>query len=498
MDIKEFETILKVGEHIAVEFKAAKGGPKDDMYETVCSFLNRFGGDIFLGVADNGEVVGIPDGAVESTIKNVIKVTNNRELLNPTFYVYPEAFKYKGRNVVRIHVPQSSDVHRYKGVCYDRVFESDVTVQSTDQIAEMYIRKRDVFTERKLFPGIKTKHLRMDLLPTIRNLIYSKFGTHPWLKLNDAQLLRESGLYEEDFTTGQSAFNAAAVLLLGRDDVIFSCFPSYKTDAILRRVNVSRYDDRETVMCNLVEAYDRLMAFGAKHLSDKFYLEDAVRVSLRDKILREAIGNSLVHREYSSSRPARFIIESDGIVADNASKALKCGAITLENLSPVSKNPIIARFFKQMGRADELGSGTRNLYHYTRLYSNADPVLEEGDTFTTTIPLNDAYSADGDGTNNVDNTSGKINGEIKTAKTENLPESLPESLPENLPDGLTDTAKKIYFLLCGDGRITYDKLASAVGVTRETVRVSIAALVKADLVRRIGPDKGGHWEVVEL
>ena len=35
-----------------------------------------------------------------------------------------------------------------------------------------------------------------------------------------------------------------------------------------------------------------------------------------------------------------------------------------------------------MGRADELGSGTRNLYHYTRLYSNADPVLEEGDTFT--------------------------------------------------------------------------------------------------------------------
>ena len=73
MNIQEFEQILKVGEHVAVEFKAAKGGPKDDTYETVCSFLNRFGGDIFLGVNDDGEVVGIPDGAVEPAVKNIIK-----------------------------------------------------------------------------------------------------------------------------------------------------------------------------------------------------------------------------------------------------------------------------------------------------------------------------------------------------------------------------------------------------------------------------------------
>ena len=247
MELKEFETILKIGEHIGVEFKSARGGAKDDTFETVCSFLNRFGGDIFLGVDDDGKVVGVPEGAVAATIKNIIRVTNNPELLNPTFYVYSEAFRYKGKDVIRIHVPQSSDVHRYRGVCYDRVFESDVQVRSSDQIAEMYIRKRNVFTERKLFPAVRKKDLRLDLLPVIRNLIYSKFGTHPWLGLSDDALLRVAGLIEVDPTTKRKAFNGAAVLLLAREEVLFGCFPAYKTDAIMRRVNVDRYDDRDTI-----------------------------------------------------------------------------------------------------------------------------------------------------------------------------------------------------------------------------------------------------------
>ena len=79
----------------------------------------------------------------------------------------------------------------------------------------------------------------------------------------------------------------------------------------------------------------------------------------------------------------------------------------------------------------------------------------------------------------------------------NLPANLSVNLPVNLPEGLTETAKKIFLLLSGNGKFTYDRLASAVGVTRETVRVSIRSLVDADVIRRVGPDKGGHWEVVK-
>ena len=86
---------------------------------------------------------------------------------------------------------------------------------------------------------------------------------------------------------------------------------------------------------------------------------------------------------------------------------------------------------------------------------------------------------------------------MKTGGTVNPPVNLSEDLPVNLPVNLTVTAKKIYNLLKEDGKYTYDRLANAVGVTRETVRVSIRSLVDANLIRRVGPDKGGHWEVVK-
>ena len=104
------------------------------------------------------------------------------------------------------------------------------------------------------------------------------------------------------------------------------------------------------------------------------------------------IGNVLIHREYTSSRPAWFIIEKDLMFTDNANKALNHGIITLQNLCPVAKNPIIASFFNQIGRADELGSGVRNLYKYVHLYSEADPVFDEEDVFKLTIPLDNDYS----------------------------------------------------------------------------------------------------------
>ncbi|MCL2821314.1 MAG: hypothetical protein FWD38_10925 [Oscillospiraceae bacterium] len=47
MNIKKLKQILEIGENIAVEFKQCSNNIEADTYDTVCSFLNRFGGDIF-------------------------------------------------------------------------------------------------------------------------------------------------------------------------------------------------------------------------------------------------------------------------------------------------------------------------------------------------------------------------------------------------------------------------------------------------------------------
>lgn len=44
-------------------------------------------------------------------------------------------------------------------------------------------------------------------------------------------------------------------MLLGKDDVILNVAPAYVTDALVRKVNVDRYDDREVIKTNLIESY---------------------------------------------------------------------------------------------------------------------------------------------------------------------------------------------------------------------------------------------------
>ena len=90
MDINKLKTILATGETVAAEFKKCSDGIRSDTYETVCSFLNRYGGDIYLGVEDNGTICGVPAVAATDIIKNFIKMISNPDILSPTIYLSPE------------------------------------------------------------------------------------------------------------------------------------------------------------------------------------------------------------------------------------------------------------------------------------------------------------------------------------------------------------------------------------------------------------------------
>ena len=339
MDSKKIKTILDIGETIAVEFKRCGNGIESDVYETVCSFLNRFGGDIFLGVLDDGTVLGVPEKAAPDMIKNFISCISNPALFTPTVYLSPEIIQYESKTIIHIHVLPGAEVYSYKKVIYDRVDDADVKVTATAQIAQMYIRKQEIFTERKVYPYVEKTDLRLDMLPKLRVMAQNQSNVqgHPWNNMTDDELLKSARLYTIDRVTGKHGFNLAAVMLLGKDDVIMDIAPAYVTDALLRRINVDRYDDREIVQTNLIESYELLMEFARKHLPDKFFMEGDQRKSLRN---------------------------------------------------------IIAAFFRNIGYADQLGSGVRNLFKYSKYYSGKDPEFIEGDIFRIIVPLDDDYSFD--------------------------------------------------------------------------------------------------------
>ena len=236
-------------------------------------------------------------------------------------------------------------------------------------------------------PYVRTDDLRSDIIQRIKEMVRADNPNHPWVGMNDEALLQSARLYQRDYQSGKEGYTLAAVLLVGKDGVIQSVAPQYRTDAILRRINQDRYDDRDDIRTNLLDSYDRLMAFVTKHLPDPFYLEKDRRISLRDRIFREVVTNILIHREYLSGFPAKFIIESNQVRTENGNRPHGHGTINPSNFTPYPKNPVIARFFKEIGRADELGSGVRNLFKYTRNYSGGvDPQLIEADIFRIVIP----------------------------------------------------------------------------------------------------------------
>ena len=62
--------------------------------------------------------------------------------------------------------------------------------------------------------------------------------------------------------------------------------------------------------------------------------------------------------------------------------------------------------------------------------------------------------------------------------------------------GCQKTADRVLSMLKEDPNLTQAGLAVSLGVSRQAIQKHLTGLRKAGLLRRIGPDKGGHWEVV--
>lgn len=61
----------------------------------------------------------------------------------------------------------------------------------------------------------------------------------------------------------------------------------------------------------------------------------------------------------------------------------------LDGMQSVNDRDAISKVFREIGLADESGSGTRNTYKFTKLYFGGVPQFVEGDIFKTVIPLNE-------------------------------------------------------------------------------------------------------------
>ena len=73
-------------------------------------------------------------------------------------------------------------------------------------------------------------------------------SNHPWKSMNDLELLKSAGLFLKDPQSGKEGITLGGILIFGNEELIHAALPHYRTDAILRRINLDRYDDRDDIL----------------------------------------------------------------------------------------------------------------------------------------------------------------------------------------------------------------------------------------------------------
>jgi ATP-dependent DNA helicase RecG len=289
---------------------------------------------------------------------------------------------------------------------------------------------------------------------------------HPWINMSNEDILRYAKMYLRDERTGKEGYTLAAAAVFGKRNALAMACPNYKTDALCRKDDTVRYDDRDTVDCNLIQAYERLMSFVRKHTPDRFFMEGDRRISLREIIFREAIVNLLIHREFTHPYPARLTIYRETVVTENWNIPHMMGRITPENLIPYPKNPTVAGFFRELDWFEDLGSGVRNMFHYCPLYvkdKNALPVMEENDIFKLTV----RYEKENAHARRITKADVKYGDEILMLIQENP-------------------------------KITMREISENLSVNKRTVERIMSKLVDEKHIEREGSKKNGKWVILKM
>ncbi len=358
------------------------------LFPTLCAFLNTEGGKIIIGVSREKEYQQLSKSKIDD-FKTTFEERSLRHkgYLNPSFAFHIKEEIIDGYYLLIIDVPRSPILHKSGDRIYTRDGADIIRVDDPQQITNLYLIRRPN-TESEIIPYLKRSDLNLELLNKARIIVERRDTSHKWLSMTDDDILRGSKLLVRDFNTGDEGFILAAGLLLGKDKTLTTLLPAYKLDIFVRKDNVDRWDDRKIFITNLIDTRNGALDFIKGHLPELFYQDGDQRKDLRDLIFREIVGNIIIHREYRNALPSEIVIKKDCVKATNPNIVYHKGPLDLHNFSHFPKNPVIRKFFNELGWSEEAGSGVPNVTRFLKIYAKgAVPFFNEDEIFTAEIPL---------------------------------------------------------------------------------------------------------------
>ena len=368
--------IIPDRETLTVEFKSDR--PKklqdSDIFDAVVAFANTDGGDLYLGVEDNGEITGVHQEhanpiALSAYIANntVPPVSVRTEIVDET------------EPVLRISVPKS-----YGGIIATssgRIMRRRMKHDNTPENIPMYpteiatrlsdLRLLDysamVVVESSIddIDALEIERLRKDIL--------AYDGDKTLLDLENKELLMALGFAREQNNVLYPTI--AGILMVGKESSIARFVPTAK--ASFQVLEGTRVRVNEDYCLPILALFDRLAA----HL-DVWNPEQEIEMGLfrmpapefNKRAIREAIVNAFSHRDYSKMGRVRIAVMDEGLTIANPGGFIE--GVTIDNLlnaEPHGRNPLLADALKRVGLAEKTGRGIDRIFEGSLIYGRALP-----------------------------------------------------------------------------------------------------------------------------
>ena len=445
---------MKETQHI--EFKS---GFNDSVIETLAAFANSKGGKVLIGVNDDGSLNTNFTYGNETFQKwiNEIKVKTQ-----PSIIPDVEFIDYNGNKTVALIIQEFPlKPISFKGRYYKRVKNSNHQLTALE-IADLSMQSLQVSWDS--YPAHNLSIDDIDLKKADKFI--QKVNTIGRFKLEGTTVEN----LEKLRLISNSKITNAAYLLFAKNDTSYNVhLGRFKTPSYI-------IDDK-MLKGPLFEVVEETMKYLISQIKVAF--EITGKTTQRTEIfeyplpaLRELVLNALIHRDYLSPVDIQIKVFDNSITFFNPGKLF--GDLTVEDLKTnnyqaYARNKLLAEAFYLTGDIEKYGSGFKRIRNELKQYPTMNLEYKE-------IP--NGFLVELNYTKQ------------KTVSNFDAGENVTENVTENRIQLIIDVIKQ-------NNQISIDELALKLNVTRRTIIRDIEKLRKQNLLKRVGPDKGGHWEVVK-
>ncbi|MBM6924579.1 RNA-binding domain-containing protein [Pseudoflavonifractor phocaeensis] len=371
-----------------VELKAEIVG---DICKEVIAFANTKGGTLYIGVSNDGSVVGVKNA------DQVILQMNNmiRDSIKPdvTMFVGYEAQHVSDKDIIAVTIQKGTDRPYYlssKGLKPSGVYVRNGT--SSDPATDTAIRKMIKETDGDSFESMRS--LEQNLSFEAAEKQFEKQNI-PF----DAAKMQTLGMISAD-----GIYSNVALLLSDQ------C-PSTIKAATFSGEDKGSFQDRREFSGSLFQQMEELYSYLDMRNQTKATFDGLYRIDTRDypeDALREALLNSLVHRDYSFRASTIVSVYADRI--EFVSVGGLPSGIALDDIMlglSVCRNPKLAAIFYRLQLIEAYGTGMPKIMNaYTE--SESKPKIEvSSNAFKITLPNRNT------GANHAETLVGTIKGDEK-------------------------------------------------------------------------------------